>query len=66
MKRLYWVNDLSTEMKQRIQDEHRQRLIESGIYTQEEVDIFVRDILNEKIGNLEDAISEELYNELVQ
>lgn len=66
MKRLYWVSDLSTEMQQRIQDEHRQRLIESGIYTQEEVDIFVRDILNEKIGNLEDAVSEELYNELVQ
>lgn len=64
MKKTFWVSDLPTHLQTNIQDEHRQRLIESGIYTQEEIDMFVNDILNEKIGNIEESISEQLYNKI--
>lgn len=61
---LIFVSQLTAEEIKMVVDNHRSRLEADGIYSPEEINEFVEQIVDEKILNLEDAIDADIYQQI--
>lgn len=62
MTKIIYLSDLPQGLVKLAQDNHSMRIANDGIYTEEEIQQFVEDLPNQKIGDLGDALDEAIYD----
>lgn len=65
MNTLTWVTELSTKGLEVLKAEYKAMLVATNMYDIEEIEEFMEDLMNEKLGNLEDAVGIETLNKIV-
>lgn len=55
---------MTIDEQKKIKKSHKRTLVNAGFYTNEEIEMYLADLENEKFLNLEDAISPNLYKKL--
>ena len=61
---MLFVSSMTIEEQIKIKKSHKRTLVNTGFYTDEEIEMYLTNLENEKFLNLEDAISPNLYKKL--
>lgn len=61
---MLFVSGLTNEEQRKVMQSHKKLLVESGIYSKEEILYHLNELPNQKFLDLEDALSPRLYKQL--